>query len=98
MSRVDIIVGKALKPMGDKPKMKMERKDPMHSSDFVQEIDMDEMSMEMETAGEAVLSAIKLHDAKALAMAICDLLEVHSAHEAGESTEVESSEPADEYK
>ena len=83
MSRVDIIVGK-MKPMGDKPMMKMERKDPMQSKDFVQEIDMDPKDMAMESCGEAIMQAIKQHDAKALAQAICDLMEVHE----GEPEEV----------
>lgn len=74
--RIDIIVGK-LKPMADKPKMKMDRKDDMQSSDFVQEIDMDEHSMMHEMVGEAVLQAIKQSDAKALGEALCDLVSYH---------------------
>lgn len=91
-TRVDIIVGK-LKPMGDKPMMKMERSpDAKQSSDFVQEIDMDEDSMAYEAAGEAMMNAIKQHDAKALAQAVCDLMEVHMGHEQSESPELESEE------
>ncbi len=89
-SRIDIIVGK-LKPMADKPKMKMERKDPMQSDDFVQEIDMDEDAMAMEACGEEILSAVKQSDAKALAEAICHLMDIHC----GEHEMME--DEADEY-
>lgn len=77
-SRIDIIVGK-LKPMADKgPMMKMERKpDPKQSKDFVQEIDMDEDAMMYEACGEEILAAVKQSDAKALAEAICHLIEIH---------------------
>jgi len=84
-SRIDIIIGK-LKPTADKPTMPMMRgKDKMQSSDFVQEIDMDEESMMHETCGEAIMQAIKQHDAKALAEAIVHLIEMHenSSEEAG---------------
>lgn len=85
MDRIDIIVGK-LKPMADKPKMKMERgPDKMQSKDFIQEVDMDEDSMAYEAAGEAILQAVKQSDAKALAQAICDLMEIHMDHEGSES-------------
>lgn len=76
MSRVDIIVGK-LKPTANKPTMRMERHDPMMSKDFVQKVDMSEHDMMMESAGEAIMQAIKQHDAKALAQALCDLMEMH---------------------
>ena len=76
-TRVDIIVGK-LKPMGNKPSMRMERgPDKMQSSDFVQKVDMSEEDMMYESCGEAIMQAIKQHDAKALAQAICDLIEMH---------------------
>ena len=60
-SRVDIIVG-AMKP----------RKDKMQSSDFVQEIDMDEEDMAAESAAEAIIQAIKQSDAAALVVAMKD--------------------------
>ena len=88
-SRIDIIVGK-LKPMADKPSMKKERKDPMQSDDFVQEIDMDEDAMALEACGEEILAAVKQSDAKALAEAICHLMEVHCHHcDEDESDEAE---------
>jgi len=88
-NRIDIIVGK-LKPMADKPKMKMERKDAMQSDDFVQEIDMDEHSMMHEMIGEAVLQAVKQSDAKALGEALCDLVSYHMNME-------DSEEDSEEY-
>lgn len=66
MSRVDIIVGKL------KPTLGKERKDKMQSSDFVQEIDMDEDKMAEEAAAEAIIQAIKQSDAAALAEALKD--------------------------
>lgn len=96
-TRVDIIVGK-LKPTADKPSMKMERMpDKMHSSDFVQEIDMDEDKMAYESAGEALLHAIKQSDAAGVAQAICDIFEIHSTHESSESPEEELDEHSEEY-
>jgi hypothetical protein len=92
MGRVDIIVGK-LKPMGDKPSMQVERKpDAKQSEDFVQKIDMNEEDMMYEAAGDAILSAIKQSDAKALGEALCNIMEMHDAHEMGESPEEEDTE------
>lgn len=92
--RIDIIVGK-LKPTGDKAPAKMMRgPDKMQSSDFVQEVDMDHEEMMYEAAGESIMQAIKQHDAKALAHAICDLMEIHE----GSKEEMGDGEPESESK
>lgn len=68
--RIDIIIGKMKPMMGkseDAPMMKTARMpDKRQSSDFIQEVDMDEKTMAEEMAAEELITAIKQADATAV--------------------------------
>lgn len=80
---VDIIIGK-MKP-GLKGPSKMERKpDPMHSEDFVEEVESSEEDIMSEAIAESLIQAIKTGDAKAVSQALKDWHEVCCGCEHGE--------------